>query len=93
MPQKEAIETEARILEKEVEVVEVDEKEGRELFAASGTPPPFVEYMVKKLNASANDDSMGRTRYEEGVKNVELYTGKPSTGFADWVAENKELFA
>lgn len=90
LSQKEAVETIAKVLGKEVKISNITEQEELETRLQAGTPRPIAEYLVQTLGKA---DGWHRTNYEEGVENVQLYTGKPSTGFEEWVEANKERFS
>lgn len=92
LSQKDAIEIIARVLGKSITITNIGADEGLEQYTAAGFPKPLAEYMVEKMKTKP-EEGLGRTFYETGVENVQLYTGKPSVGFEDWVAANKGLFA
>jgi uncharacterized protein YbjT (DUF2867 family) len=87
-----AIQSIAKVLAKEVKISTINAQEALEQHLSHGLPKPFAEYMIRRFG-SDEDANFERTRYEEGVENVQLYTGKPSTGFEEWVAANKDLFS
>ncbi|PVH99829.1 NAD(P)-binding protein [Periconia macrospinosa] len=77
------------VLGREIEVQNVP----AESVDKSKVPPP-VKYRLDRL-AEEREGKGWKERfwkYEEGVKNVELYTGKPATTLEEWVAENKAIF-
>ncbi|KAJ5203937.1 uncharacterized protein N7498_004816 [Penicillium cinerascens] len=85
-----AIQTIAKILGKNVNITSINAQEALEQYLSSGVPKPMGEYMIRRFG---NDDTrIARSHYEEGIKNVQLYTGTPPTGFEEWVAANKDLF-
>lgn len=88
---KDAIGEIGKALGKNIKIKELNVEEGREHFGKLGFPPPIIDYFIRMLELSANIDTRF-PNYEEGVENVKLYTGKPSTTFQDWIAENKDLF-
>ncbi|OJJ64762.1 hypothetical protein ASPSYDRAFT_84756 [Aspergillus sydowii CBS 593.65] len=88
----EAILAVGRVLGKSVKIGSLSEQQALDEFDQAGIPKLLAEYMVRKSGATA-DETGGRAHYEEGVQNVQLYTGKPAQGFEEWVAENKALFA
>lgn len=87
--QAEAIQAIGKVLGKSVTIGSLNEQQALDEYVDAGIPKPFAEYMVKKSGAPTNE----RAHYDEGVQNVQLYTGKPSQPFEEWVAENKALFA
>ncbi|CAG8152733.1 unnamed protein product [Penicillium olsonii] len=76
---------------KDVTLLTIDEKEAFEEYIASGVPGPLATYMVQK-SAKTSNGLTERACCDIGVRNVELYTGKSSTKFEDWVETNKTLF-
>lgn len=76
---------------KDVKITTIGAEEALAKYVASGIPKPLAEYLVRKSGETTNE-LLERPFYETGVANVELYTGKPSTKFEDWVEANKELF-
>lgn len=83
-----------KALGKDVKITPLDEEAGLEALIKSGMPKPVADYIVRATKESASKDIASRfARYDEGVENVKRYTGKPPTGFDQWVQENKGLFA
>ncbi|KAJ5871907.1 uncharacterized protein N7529_004260 [Penicillium soppii] len=91
IPQGDAIVTIGKLVGKDVKLTIIDEEEALEQSLAHGFPKPLAEYMIQTF-ASTSNEVTERAHYQVGVDNVELYTGKPSTKFEDWVEANKELF-
>lgn len=83
----------SKLLGKDWKLTSVGREEGHKIFLARGMPPMFADYMVETYGGKGEDKGNGERfpRYEEGVKNVQLYTGKPSTSLEDWVKENKTI--
>jgi uncharacterized protein YbjT (DUF2867 family) len=54
----------------------------------------LVEHLLRWLGDTNPEleDGSWLAHYKEGVENVEKYTGKPATGFREWVEANLELF-
>ncbi|KGO42116.1 hypothetical protein PEX1_077130 [Penicillium expansum] len=90
--QGDAIVAIGKIIGKDVKLTLIDEEEALGQFIAGGIPKPFGEYMIRK-SASTSNELTDRAYYQTGVENVELYTGKASTKFEDWVEANKGLFS
>ncbi len=66
---------------------------GRKQWGADGTPPPIVDYLVAKVKEPEEKDLVADSdRYKQGVKNIELYTGRPAMTFRDWAEANKQKF-
>lgn len=86
-----AIRTIGKVLGKRVKITTINAEEGLEQHLSQGLPKPLAEYMIRRFGPDENA-KFPRARYEEGVQNVQLYTGAPSTGFEEWVATNKYLF-
>ena len=86
-----AIQTIAKLLGKNVNITTIDAQEALEQYLKFGLPKPMGEYMIRRFGTD-EDATIARSHYEEGVENVQLYTGTPSTGFEEWVAANKDLF-
>ena len=81
-----------KVLGKEVKITEIDAKEAMEQYEANHVPKPLAEYLVRKLSEE-QDDEQFQAYYDEGVRNVQLYTAKPATTLKEWVEDNKELFS
>ncbi|KAF9885328.1 hypothetical protein FE257_013045 [Aspergillus nanangensis] len=90
--QGDAISAIAKIIGKEVKVTAIGEQEALDQFAQAGIPKVVAEYMVRKSGSTSNELT-DRACYDIGVENVQLYTGKPSIAFEDWVKANKGLFS
>lgn len=69
----------------------LSEQQAVDEYVQTGVPKPVAEYLVKK--SGATNEAGNRAHYDEGVQNVQLYTGKPAQSLEEWVAENKALFA
>ncbi|KAK4556454.1 hypothetical protein LTR86_006598 [Recurvomyces mirabilis] len=92
--QGEATKTAGRVLGKDVKLTDMDASEAVETMAAMFHSRPLAEYMVNTYSEDPDASFKRRCQhYDEGVQNVELYTGRPATKFEDWVEANKELFA
>ena len=93
MSHRETIGEIGKALGKEIKITDLNAEEGRNHFMQLGFPPAFVDYFIRKLGESTGLEwSAIFPLYEEGVENVKLYTGRPSTTFQEWVGANKELF-
>jgi uncharacterized protein YbjT (DUF2867 family) len=88
----EAIHTIAKVLGKTVKITALNAEEAMELFLSNGLPKPVAEDMIR-IYGKDEDAKVSCAHYEEGVQNVQLYTGSPATGFEEWVAANKSLFS
>ncbi|KAJ5127641.1 hypothetical protein N7448_008420 [Penicillium atrosanguineum] len=88
----EAIHTIAKVLGKTVKITTINAEEAMEQHLSHGLPKPLAEYMIRRFGTD-EDANVPRAHYEEGVQNVQLYTGAPSTGFQEWVTANKDLFS
>lgn len=93
---KEAVEKAAKVLGRKVKVVEIEEDEARKQMDEQGMPPPFKNYLVKKLlevrAGKGQADNESRPNYKEGVENVKKYLGRDATGWEAWVGANKARF-
>ncbi|KAJ5766270.1 uncharacterized protein N7511_003886 [Penicillium nucicola] len=87
-----AIHVVAKVLGKPVTITTINAEEALEQHLSHGLPEPFAKYMIRRFGTD-EDANVSRAHYEEGVRNVQLYTGRPSTGFEEWVTENKDLFS
>jgi uncharacterized protein YbjT (DUF2867 family) len=83
-----------KALGKDLKIRTLDEKEGFEQSVGRGMPEFVAKYMVEALRTKGPDKGNGEIfpKYEEGVQNVELYTGKKAMGLEEWVKENKAVF-
>ncbi|KAJ5758443.1 hypothetical protein N7520_005599 [Penicillium odoratum] len=86
-----AIQIVAKVLGKAVKITTINAEEALEQHLGHGMPKPLAEYMIRRFGTD-DDANVPRAHYEEGVQNVQLYTGTPSTGFEEWVTANKDLF-
>lgn len=90
--QKDAIETVASILGKKISISPMSEEQGAEMFKQH-MPAPFATYLAKTFASPDLGESIwGRNHYDEGVKNVLTYTGKPGMSFEDYVKTNTGEF-
>lgn len=83
-----------KVLGKDLAITTLGPKEGYDRYISLGMPPPYARYMVETLSGKGPDKGHGERfpNYEEGVSNVELYTGKPAQSLEDWVRENEAVF-
>jgi len=88
-----AIKRVGELLGKDVHITELDSQQALDHYAKQGTPKPFAEYMIRVSSLSKNEVNSHRVKYEEGVKNVETYTGRAPTSFEDWVKANTRRFS
>ncbi|KAI1867703.1 uncharacterized protein JN550_006844 [Neoarthrinium moseri] len=90
----ESIVTIGKVLGKDLSITTLGPKEGYDNYITHGMTPQYAEFMVRTLSTKGPDKGHGERfpRYEEGVSNVKLYTGKPATTLDDWVKENKVIF-
>lgn len=92
--QEDGIKKIAQAVGKDVKITHLDEDEGLKMLLDSGLPKLVADYFVRQLREPKGRDIDSRFKcYKEGVDNVKLYTGKPSTSFEEWLQENKGLFA
>lgn len=84
-----------RILDRGVKVRALSDEEAWNHYISSGLPEPYAKYMMQVLSTKGPDKGFGERfpKYDEGVSNVELYTGRPSTSLDDWVREHKAKFS
>ncbi|KAK7184939.1 hypothetical protein DPSP01_002766 [Paraphaeosphaeria sporulosa] len=94
MSQKQGLKIIGEVLGKEVEVSGIAAEEARAQYLARGVPKPMVNYMIRSLGDTNPEleDASWLAHYKEGVENVRKYTGKPATGFREWVEASSELF-
>lgn len=89
---REAITAVGNALGKDLKITDLNEDEGRAHFAKA-FPPPIVDYFIRVLEEAKSVEFKDRfPKYQEGVENVKLYTGRSSTNLPEWVKENKGLF-
>ena len=84
-----------KILDRDVKVTALSREEAWNNYIGSGMPEPYAKHLIDVLGTKGPDKGHGERfpKYEEGVNNVKLYTGRPSTSFEDWVRENKAEFS
>ena len=93
LAQNDAIIEIGKALGKDLKIKKLDADGARAHFKTLGFPPPLIEYFVTKMaNVSELKGAEVFPSYEEGVENVKLYTGRPSTPFKEWLGENKQIF-
>ena len=83
-----------KILDKDIKVTALSREEVWNNYIASGLPESYAKHLIETLGTKGPDKGHGERfpNYDEGVNNVKLYTGRPSTSFEDWVRENKAEF-
>ncbi|KAK8112896.1 hypothetical protein PG984_013422 [Apiospora sp. TS-2023a] len=79
----------------DLSITPIGPTEGYDNYIKLGMPPPYAKFMVDCLSTAGPDKGNGERfpNYEEGVRNVELYAGKPATTLEEWVKDNRGLFA
>lgn len=84
-----------KTLGKDVKITEQPRDEAYNSYVSGGMPEFLAKYMCEVLSTKGPDkgDGVRFPKYDEGVKNVELYSGKASTSLEDWVRENEGLFS
>lgn len=84
-----------KVLGKDVKITAQSREEALNGRIESGIPEHIAAYLIKVLGTSGTDKGSGERfpKYDEGVSNVKLYTGKPSTSFDDWIRDNKAAFS
>lgn len=94
LSQKQGLEIIGEVLGKEIKVSGIPAEEALAQYLAKGAPKPMAEYMIRSLGDTDPklEDGSWLAHYKEGVENVNKYTGKPATGFREWVEANPELF-
>lgn len=84
-----------RAVGKEVKVTPVDENEFQETLGLH-MPAPLIGTVLKGMRVRAgldeDDGFYAGPAFEEAAAGVNRYTGRPATGFGEWVEENKALF-
>nr|POF13550.1 nitrogen metabolite regulation-like protein bik4 [Quercus suber] len=83
-----------KILGKNVEVTVQDPDEARAEYISTGMPEQIANYIIQVHSDAGPDKGAGERfpEYDEGVNNVELYTGRKSASLQDWVEESKAQF-
>lgn len=94
LSQKQGLDIIGEVLGKEIKVSGIPAEEALAQYLAKGAPKPMAEYMIRSLGDTDPEleDGSWLAHYKEGVENVKKYTGKPATGFREWVEANPELF-
>lgn len=84
-----------RVLDRDVKVTALSTEEARNNYLSIGLPESFAKYMIEVLSTKGPDKGFGEQfpKYDEGVDNVKLYTGKPSTSLEDWARDNRAEFS
>ena len=94
--QRDAVAIIGRALGKDIKMTPiVDEEEGVKSYMDTGMPEPVARYLMKAFDRlkENGDPSSDRAWYEAAVANIQKYSGKPPTGFEQWVGANKQLFS
>lgn len=62
-------------------------------YIGMGLPEGMAQYMCEVLSNKGPDKGFGERfpKYDEGVANVKLYTGKPSTSLKEWARDNRGM--
>ena len=83
------------ILGKDIKITAQSREEALNGRIGNGIPEHIAANLVDTLGTPGPDKGNGERfpKYDEGVSNVELYTGRPSTSFDDWVRENEAAFS
>jgi uncharacterized protein YbjT (DUF2867 family) len=92
LPGGDAVRAAGKVLGKEVNVVEIDDKEAEQQMKKQHMPEPFIKYMVRKMVEPQQSLEEYRPKYQEGLDNIVKYTGHQSTSWEDWVKANKGRF-
>ncbi|KAF2152212.1 NAD(P)-binding protein [Myriangium duriaei CBS 260.36] len=90
---REAVIKIAEILNQEVKVVDLNDEEGLSQYIDSGMSEETARYMVRVFGSKqpGGEPRSKFVNYQEGVDNVQLYTGEPSTSFENWVVKCLDL--
>lgn len=86
--QAEFIRKMARALGKDVVVTEIEPKDALKNYLAGGMSKALAEYLVSITDRSKEEVRRWRARYEEGVQNVRVYTGREPISVDTWIKEN-----
>jgi uncharacterized protein YbjT (DUF2867 family) len=95
LSQKSAFQIIGKVLDEEIEVVKGDGEEALQEYVSSGMPEPIAKYLISIIEKTdPNGLAMGLEpgKHEEGVANVEKYTGHPALRFEEWAGRNKSMF-
>ncbi|KAL1600859.1 hypothetical protein SLS60_007247 [Paraconiothyrium brasiliense] len=94
LSQKQALEIIGEVLGKEIKVAGIAADEALAQYLARGAPKAMAEYMIRAVGDTNPDleDGSWLAHYEEGKENVSKYTGRPATGFREWVEAYSERF-
>ena len=97
MSLREAVGVIAKAVGKEVKIVDIDAEECIKMFVEMGQPrviaAHIVEFLGKGLESGGVQNLFKGAVYDEAVGNVERYTGRPATRFAQWAEDNKGEFS
>ncbi|KAK4501922.1 hypothetical protein PRZ48_007732 [Zasmidium cellare] len=88
IPCGEVAERIGKVLGKDVSVESQSPEEAKAEMIQHGYPEQMAEYMVKARSGS----ELVRPFMEEGVQNVERYSGRKAMGLEEWVEGNRGLF-
>ena len=91
--QGEAIKRVGKVLGKTLELESMNEEQAMSSYLGAGIPKMLAEYIIRKTNEEAEDAPTHRANYDEGVANVQLYTGRPAEKLEEWVESDKQMFS
>ncbi|KAK4895645.1 hypothetical protein LTR49_028257 [Elasticomyces elasticus] len=92
LTQGSTVQVAGRVLGKAVKLASQEPEEALEQMTQTFGSKPLAEYLVR-MNTERSYVGARFPHYDEGVENVQLYTGRPAMKFEDWVESNQELFS
>lgn len=93
LSQEEQIKIVGKALGKEIKITSINEEQAVEAFKAKGMPEVFAKYLASKRGETRGGFmTSDKALWEEGVANVEKYTGHKVTAFEPWVKKNLDRF-
>ena len=93
LSQEEQIKIVSKALGKEIKITPINEEQAVEAYKAKGVPEVFAKYLASRMGETKGGFAGTETAlYDQGVANVERYTGHKATAFEPWVKQNLDRF-
>ena len=88
LTRKQQVDIARRVTRRRIEIVEVGDEEFVQSMVKNGVPEFVGHYLLRADNAEGSHKSYADGVHEEGVRNVEKYSGKEATSFEQFCKED-----